>query len=210
MAWTVDLKEFETGDYPLGADFNAIRDNILELAPGRATAPSLMYADRPNHLAELLLAGHAGDVVRMGSDGKPTIAGRGIRQWAFDDASGNLNSGSAADVASASLTTLGGEVLILATIATQESKTSGSAAEAIHHAIIRRDSTDLKDHALKNIPLDSAGAVDWASFAWQWFHLDQGLPAASYTWKTQAYYTASSTSGTPTVKSTILVLELTQ
>jgi hypothetical protein len=203
MAWS-NPHDFTPGEMVTHTMMNAIRDNLKETAPHKASAAGFPYASGANALAfaanKTLRATSAYNAVEA--------AGYPFRQAPISESldSGIFPLASADDVLEAEITTTGGKVVVMGYAwVTEVLLSGGSGPRCEHHIYLRRDSTDLVS---RNSEQHADVQYTWTSNA-GFIYVDSQA-AGTYTYKIRGYSvnTDRNTTYQPTGPAVIAYLHL--
>lgn len=188
MAWSVP-HDFVPAEMVSHTIMNGVRDQLKETAPHKASAAGFPYASGANALAFAAFASNANKTLRANSSHNAVeAAGFPFRQAPItaELPLGNISwpAASAADILSASITTTGGKIVVMAYCWVTEVLTNLGGGPLIEHYItLRRDTTDLKTRTVEE-HLDTQ--YTWtSSVGYCWV---DSQSAGTYTYKVRGYY----------------------
>lgn len=194
MAWSVP-HDFVPGEMFTHTMGNAIRDQLKETGPAKASSAGWLQASAAGALSLLAFSGNGNKVLRANSSGNAAeFGGYSFRQAPISNSATVSPLGtSAADIVTATITTTGGVICVLGSIESYEDKgTFSGSVQWQHTYTLRRDSSDLLTIAYDLRP--TLQNFTWAASC-PFFWLDTS-GAGTYVFRLRCHYTANSTDST--------------
>lgn len=188
MAWS-EPHDFTPNEMVTHTIMNGVRDQLKESAPHKASAAGFPYASGANALAFAAFSGNANKTLRANSAHNAVeAAGYPFRQAPISAETPNVVNvpqTSFGDILTATITTTGGKVVVMAYCwLTEVLESNGSGVRCEHHIRLRRDSTDIGNE--RNVEEHADVQYTWTSPAG--FIFVDSQAAGTYTYKVRAYY----------------------